>query len=230
MRNLALLFTGFLATLLAGCESSDTTVAATCGYDDGAGNITFLYARDFGDDAAAANAACVDRAPDGNADADADTDTDADTDSGGNSEVDCADYDGDGVCDGKEDPVMAIGGYLYGHISIIPSGPDDVFLFGYGFTGEDDWCADRHESEKVAIDGETWWRSYLVDYGDEYRVNFGMEDACIGDDFTYWAYLEGEARYDDFVWQNESDGRRSICATYDAHGDLVPGDCDSNDD
>ena len=63
MRNLALLFTGFLATLLAGCESSDTTVAATCGYDDGAGNITFLYARDFGDDAAAANAACVDRAP-----------------------------------------------------------------------------------------------------------------------------------------------------------------------
>lgn len=237
MRTFALLISGLLATVLAGCESSDT-VAATCGYDDGNGNIVFLYASEFGGDADAANDACVDRAPDGNVDtdnggdadtdADADADADTDTDDGGNSGGE-TDYDGDGDWDGYEDPVMAIGSYMYGHISIMPSGADEYYLFGYGFTGTDDWCEERHETEKVTIDGETWFRGYLVNYQDEYRLNFGTEDVCASNDFTRWAYILGEAKDDPFAWQNEGDGSWALCATHDDE-QLIPANCDSNDD
>lgn len=234
----ASLIAGFsLITLIAGCEDSGAVGYTTCQIENDDGSLS-TYDIDSPECVEAMDGqqntdadSDVDADADADADADSDSDADSDTDTDSDSDADNGtDYDGDGREDGNQDPVMSNGSWLYMHISVLPSGADAYYAYGYGFGGDEDWCDARHEAEEALVDGQSWWRIYLVDYHDEYRINFGTYDACTGDEMTMWAYLGGNAKYDDLVWQNENDGSFAICVTHDQNGDLVGADCDSNDD
>ena len=135
-------------------------------------------------------------------------------------ELEGVDNDGDGVVDGYYDPIANIGTTIYFHESVV-QWTEGAYVVGFGFTGEYDWEDLIRLSERVVDNyGDVWYRFTYVDYGSVYRVTITRTGTAGPDDFTNWAWLTGEARYDPLWWGNP-DGSGVVCFTVRADTEIV---------
>ncbi len=130
------------------------------------------------------------------------------------------DMDNDGVQDegapfdvlvhmGSLEAATVHGTMVYVHEDAIGWGGNaaPVYVSGYGFGGEIDWCSLLHPTNPINVNGGIWYGFEFHDNGTPYRVNF-TRSGCTGPDgITNWAELPVS---DPLVWVNPDD-TRSLC-------------------
>lgn len=228
MRTFALLISGLLATVLAGCESSDTTVAACKVTDVATGEVTEFWTSDYGSSSEAV-AACGayglavngsgegTTAPDDDDGSAADVE-DGDPESGATTNSIVADgeilewitNDGVRVCLSKSRVFFDVN-------------PDDASTVGYGWGGQADWSETGfHDVDQYRYDGKLYAcpisAMTQMDMNGVWVQNVTRLGSSGPNDYTNWGAIFNGDRFA-CVSGETSDGAPTYALAYTVHSD-----------